>query len=87
MSTIKVYKPNDTARIEAMLFTEESAEIAFKWAGNNIKQKDLQSWGCWWVKTLEGWINLPYGYYLAKGTNGEFYPIDSEIFKNRWMEE
>ena len=82
---IKTYKPNDTARIEAMLFSFESYKEASRWAGEDLRA--AQSTRNWWqVKTLEGWVDMPYGSYLIRGTSGEFYPCDPEIFEKRWVE-
>lgn len=81
---IKTYKPNDTARIEAMLFTLEHLEDAKNWAGVYLTfSVDNNRWR---VLTLEGRVDLPFGHYLIKGTNGEFYPCDPDVFRNRWME-
>ena len=79
---IKTYKPKDTARVEAMLFTKETADEAEAWSGGDVC--NYEEWGR--VKTLEGWVDLPYGHYLIKGTNDEFYPCDPDVFENRWME-
>ena len=84
--SIKTYKPNDTARIKAMLFTSETADTAFAWAKQDIRQKDHSSWDNWEVKTLEGWVSLPFGSYLIEGTNEEFYPCDPDVFEKRWVE-
>jgi len=82
---IKTYKPVDTARIEAMLFTEESQGKAEYWAGSDLEYIGAGG-SLWQVQTLEGWVDMPYGSYLIKGTSGEFYPCDPDIFEKRWVE-
>jgi len=94
--TIKTYKPNDEARIEAMLFGEDATggllhgEIivfAQAWAGDDLRPGYKPATGAMFeVKTLEGWVAMPFGSYLAKGTNGEFYPIHPDIMAKRWVE-
>ncbi len=85
---IKQYKPNDSARIEAMLFTEETVAEAILWVGEDIRSVTWRGYptDCYEIRTLEGEIDLPYGHYLAKGTHGEFYPIDPDVFEKRWVE-
>ena len=88
---IKTYKPNDTARIEAMLFTVDNQD-ALKWADGDLawRSPDVEEGEPnpfrWQVKTLEGWVDMPYGSYLIRGTTGEFYPCDPDIFEKRWIE-
>jgi len=87
---IITYKPVDTARIEAMLFTEEAAYDAKDWVDSS-RPAELADFGgsdkAWWrVETLEGWVDMPYGSYLIRGTSGEFYPCDPDIFEKRWVE-
>lgn len=79
---MKTYKPNDTARIEAMLFTSASHVAAKKWAKDEIQVASKPAK----VKTLEGWVDMPIGSYLIRGTSGEFYPCDPDIFEKRWVE-
>ena len=81
---IKTYKPNDTARVEAMLFTEESKITAKEWAGRSVQLHESSLPDM--VLTLEGWVDMPYGSYLIKGTNHEFYPCDPDVFEKRWTE-
>ena len=83
--TIKTYKPRSDARIEAMLVTLERAISAIHWADGDVKAERTDSVFLR-VKTLEGWVDLPYGHYLIKGTNGEFYPCDPDVFEQRWEE-
>jgi hypothetical protein len=87
---IKQYKPNDSARIEAMLFTQDKAYSAGQWAGRNVRKVELEIgrhlYSTYEVQTLEGWVDLPFGHYLAKGVNNEFYPIDPDVFAERWVE-
>ena len=89
---IKTYKPNDTARIEAMSFTEASQDEAVRWADGGVEMRitdrdnaGFDTW-TWQVSTLEGWVDMPYGSYLAYGTNGEFYPIHADVMAKRWVE-
>ena len=82
---MKTYKPNDSARIEAILFTEESKDEVLNWAGFNVRSGVTPS-HMWRVNTLEGWMTLHLGSYLCKGTTGEFYPCDPEVFEKRWVE-
>jgi len=90
---IKTYKPNDTARVEAMLFTGDADDIdkAGDWAGNDLEMRitaidneGFDTWK-WQVKTLEGWVDMPFDSYLIRGTSGEFYPCDPDIFEKRWV--
>ena len=87
---IKTYKPNDTARIEAMLFQDITIvkSTASQWAGRDLtwRSPDEKDQVRWQVKTLEGWVDMPYGSYLIKGASGEFYPCDPDIFEKRWVE-
>ena len=80
--SIKTYKPNDTARIEAMLVTLDELGFAYGWADSDMRNNS----GTPEVHTLEGWVAMPYGSYLIKGTNNEFYPCDPDVFENRWVE-
>lgn len=85
MSAIKTYMPNTDARVEAMLFRQEtdSVDLAVRWANGPVHNLIFDDG--WQVKTLEGWVDLPYGHYLIKGTNGEFYPCDPDVFEKRWQ--
>jgi len=84
---IKTYKPNDTARIEAILFDDSTAlEDAKRWAEGNLTWFGDECLCPWKVHTLEGWVDMPYGSYLIRGTTGEFYPCDPDIFEKRWVE-
>jgi len=89
---MKTYKPNDTARIEAMLFaadpqrkvpSSDATHEAKKWAGHDLRWSTMDGWE---VKTLEGWVDMPFGSYLIKGTNNEFYPCAPDVFEKRWVE-
>lgn len=89
---IKIYKPVDTARIEAMLFRADTEDPASEWANGDVEMRitardneGFDTWA-WQVKTLEGWVDMPYGSYLIKGTNNEFYPCDPDVFEKRWVE-
>jgi len=91
---IKKYKPNDTARIEAMLFEDVVIvkSSAVLWAEGDVEMRitardnaGFDTW-TWQVKTLEGWVDISFGSYLCKGTSGEFYPCDPDIFEKRWVE-
>lgn len=81
---VKQYKPNDEARIEAMLFTEQSAADAQKWTENKVFQ--LGSFGGWAISRGGGFATLPLGSYLVKDDVFGLYPIDPEVFEKRWME-
>ncbi len=87
---IKTYKPNDTARVQAMFVQPHSYDDAFEWAGDDLRHSKLLAVDGHHfplqVKTLEGWVDMPDGSYLIKGTNGEFYPCDPDVFENRWVE-
>ena len=88
---IKTYKPNDTARIEAMRFDSAMATGARRWTGDDLREMGSITIGDislaqYEVHTLEGWVDMPYGSYLIKGTNGEFYPCDPDVFEKRWVE-
>lgn len=85
---IKKYKPNDTARIEAMLFVNDllTTDAAVKWAGDNLRTDTNTRSKHWQVKTLEGWVNMSFGSYLCKNTGGGFYPCDPNEFEKRWVE-
>jgi len=85
MSKIKTYKPNNTARTQAMLFTEENIPAATEWAGDKLDPPNPRTPG-WRVHTLEGWLNIPFGHYLVRGTRGEFYPVAPEVMRVRWVE-
>ena len=89
MSAPKTYKPNDTARVEAMLFAREprAMDDALQWCIEDLDREYMpDGTNRWVVKTLEGWVEIPFGHYLIKGTNGEFYPCDPDVFENRWVE-
>lgn len=79
---IKTYRPNTDARIEALMVTEESLREALEWAGDDLVFDGARAL----VKTLEGIVEMPMGSYLVRGTHGEFYPVDPEVFKKRWVE-
>ena len=85
---IKTYMPRTDARVEAMLFTAESLQMALEWAGDRVKWSSYAKieHGVWQVRTLEGWVDIPFGHYLIKGTHGEFYPCAPEVFEARWQE-
>jgi len=87
--TIKPYRPNPDVRVEAMLFTEDSVEAALKWTlaydrGLVTSTKYGDTW--YRVRALEGLVNIPFGHYLVRGTSGEFYPVDPDVFQKRWVE-
>ena len=80
---IKTCKPRDDAQVEAMLFDSSTAMDALKWAGDSLRGRTSRTW---LVDTLEGWVDIPFGHYLIKGTHGEFYPCDPDVFEKRWQE-
>ena len=82
---VKTYKPRDEARIQAMLFDEQTAAAALEWAGNEIRPIPIAP-GHYEVFTLEGWVEIPIGHYLIRGTNQEFYPCAPDVFVQRWEE-
>lgn len=88
---VTTYQPNPFARIEAALFTEETAEDIQRWSGNDVQmritRRSNEGWDIWaWqVHTSEGWVDMPFGHYTVKGVNGEFYPVDPDVFEQRWV--
>lgn len=92
--------PNPDVRIQCMRVIYEDhpsgsayVQQAVDWAGEDHIQirpssvVDNRPFGVLQVKTLEGWVDLPSGHLLMKGTNGEFYPCDPDVFENRWRWE
>ena len=85
MSEIEIYKPNDSARIEAMQVNGyDDLRAALAWAGNSLRQVSPKLVE---VHTLEGWVELSLNSFLIKGTSGEFYPCDPDIFRARWVRD
>lgn len=70
---------------------EDETDAAVEWAGHDVAMRivavdniGFDVWA-WKVKPLEGWVDMPYGSYLIRGTTGEFYPCDPDIFEKRWV--
>jgi len=38
------------------------------------------------IETLEGWLNISAGDWIATGTNGEHWPIADDIFRKTYVE-
>jgi hypothetical protein len=83
--SVKSYKPNDSARIEAMLIEQTTSLAEIEAFGGDAVYFQKGSFQMM-VKTLEGNVELPVGHYLIRGTNGEFYPCDPDVFEKRWVE-
>lgn len=65
--------------IDAMLVTPKSRAAAIAWAREHGAQVQPHMKGML-VHTLEGSMLAPFGHYLIRGVENEFYPCHPSIF-------
>ena len=78
--------------IEAMLvrdFSEETRQRLFRWfeindALDNLKIERGTGRHYYWVRTLEGWLEVYPPIYVIRGVAGEFYPCAASIFEETY---
>ena len=73
--------------IEAMEFTEQSAQAVIGWcgavpfpAGENWDTGEPEA-GYLAIQTLEGVMRADLGDWIVRGVKGEFYPVKPDIFE------
>lgn len=71
--------------IEAIQWTGDNLVEIKKFTKGNIFISSLKS-NIIVIKTPEGDMNCKIGYYIIKGVNGEFYPIEGNIFYRTYEE-
>lgn len=89
MSEPKKYRKRPV-EIEAMEFTEETAEAVAAWCGGRLQ--GVRTVGGGWkrprllIYTMEGTMQAKVGDYVIKGTQGEFYPCKPASFEDTFEE-
>lgn len=90
---IKKYKKKPVI-VEAIQFvnTDERINLIKKFVGESFISKqgwdtlNLKTVRNYYIKTLEGDMNVSQGDFIIKGINGEFYPCKSDIFLKTYEE-
>ncbi|HDA2809721.1 TPA: hypothetical protein O4695_001017 [Staphylococcus aureus] len=71
--------------IEFIKYTGDNQREIYEWtngrAYNIADYDDITYFG---VVTLEGFLIAEVGSYIVKGVEGEFYPVDPNIFKKTY---
>jgi hypothetical protein len=72
--------------VEAVQFdgSPESAERIVRWVEDNDGLATYSGSGSVLVRTLEGDMQAPAGWWIIRGIDGEFYPCRDDIFHNSY---
>lgn len=82
-------------QIDAVLFNGENAEELtefclvnspsfFQMLTDEEKPMDSEVTARVWDKLHDTWVFVKPGQYVIKGTKGEFYPCDAEVFAEKY---
>lgn len=78
-------------RIQALLWTGDNLEEAitfaegnFAWIDPEERVEDPDATACVFDKLHSTWILIYPGQYLVRGTKGEYYPCDPEVFAEKY---
>jgi len=77
--------------VEAMRFTEEDAPDVVAWANGKVDytepaDREDDAIGGVFDDLHSSWISVYPGQWIIKGTKGEFYPCDPEVFAQKYEE-
>lgn len=77
--------------VEAMRFTEVDAPEVCAWANGKVEytepeDREDDAIGGVFDILHSTWINVYDGQWIIKGTKGEFYPCDNEVFRQKYEE-
>ncbi|OMH89638.1 hypothetical protein A4R30_06970 [Staphylococcus argenteus] len=73
--------------IEFVKYTGDNQREIYEWTNGrvyNVPDYDDDDITYFGVATLEGFIIADVGSYIVKGVEGEFYPVDPNIFKKTY---
>lgn len=86
---IKVYRKTATIKAERFDGSEEMIDKYHVRCDTEYMLSDDQlkySMGPYQIETLEGFLNIGVGDWIATGVNGEHWPIADDIFKKTYVE-
>jgi hypothetical protein len=83
--------------VEAILFTGDNLEEVqefclvnapsfFQRVEEEDRSDDPEITAQVWDKLHSTWVGVKDGQYIIKGTKGEFYPCDAEVFEQKYEE-
>ena len=81
---IQKYESNPVV-VQARLVGAANIEAIALWCGG-VVHRDVNNDYYIHVKTLEGGMKAPLGYWVIKGTEGEFYPCKDSVFQRKYHE-
>jgi hypothetical protein len=77
--------------IDAMQFDAENYSVAelftnggFRLVGEQDRTEDPEILAEVWDKLHNTWVGVKKGQYIIKGTKGEFYPCDPDVFVQKY---
>ncbi|WND29912.1 DUF1642 domain-containing protein [Lactiplantibacillus plantarum] len=86
---IKVYRKTATIKAEQFDGSEEMIDKYHVRCDTEYMFSDDQleySMGPYQIETLEGFLNIGVGDWIATGVNGEHWPIADDVFKQTYVE-
>lgn len=86
---IKIYRKTETIKAERFDGSEEMIDKYHVRCDTEYMLSDDQlkySMGPYQIETLEGFLNIGVGDWIATGVNGEHWPIADDIFKKTYVE-
>ena len=81
---IQKYESNAVV-VQARFVGAANMEAIALWCGG-VVHRDVHNDYYIHVKTLEGASKAPLGYWVIKGTEGEFYPCKNSVFQRKYHE-
>lgn len=89
---VKKYRSVPT-EVEAVQYTGDNIKQLEDWSGNKVqfiepedRSDDPDADLSVFDETHNTWILVYQGQWIIKGTKGEFYPCDNEVFEQKYEE-